>query len=157
MRCVTHPGVETNLRCNKCGRLICPKCMVHTPVGTRCKSCAGLHRLPTYSVSPRYYLIAAGTGLGMAVICGITWGVIGNWLPFYYFNLLLGPVVGYVTGEVISLSVNRKRGSGLAIIAGAAVTISYLLSILLPWSRGFVLIDLLALALGIFVAVTRLR
>jgi len=78
-------------------------------------------------------------------------------VPFLYLNLLLAPGVGYAIGEVVSLSVNRKRGTGLAIVASLAVAISYLIGILLPWGFGFRLFDLLALALGIFVAVTRLR
>ncbi len=157
MRCATHPRVETNLRCGKCGKPICPKCMVQTPVGARCPDCAKLTKLPTYRVSTQYYLRAVGTGLGMAIVCGLVWGVVIGLVPFFYFNLLLAPGVGYAIGEVISLSVNRKRGTKLAIVAGIAVAISYLVSILVPWGFGFRLFDLLALALGIFVAVIRLR
>ncbi|MFC1903833.1 hypothetical protein ACFLXJ_04495 [Chloroflexota bacterium] len=161
MKCAAHPQVETNLRCGKCGKPICPKCLVQTPVGARCPDCAKLYKLPTYRVSPRYYLRAAGTALGMAVVCGVLWGVVGGLLPFFFLNLLLGPGVGYAIGEVVSISVNRKRGRGLATVAGVAVAVSYLVSILLPW--GFpaglfnIVFDLVAMGLGIFVAVTRLR
>jgi len=95
----------------------------------------------------------------MAVVCGVIWGVVRMFVPFFFLNLLLGPGVGYAIGEVVSLSVNRKRGRGLATVAGIAVAISYLVSIFLPWGLifGFHILDLLALALGIFVAVTRLR
>ena len=157
MRCATHPDVETNLRCGKCGKPICPKCMVETPVGARCHDCAKLNKPPTYQVSTKYYLRAIGTGLGMAIACGVVWGVVMALVPFLYLNLLLAPAAGYAIGEVVSLSVNRKRGTGLAIIAGIAVAISYLVSIFSPWGLNFGLLDLLALALGIFVAVTRLR
>ena len=34
--CANHPGVETSLRCNKCGKPICAKCAVRTPTGYRC-------------------------------------------------------------------------------------------------------------------------
>jgi len=131
--------------------------MVQTPVGARCPDCAKLSKLPTYSLSTQYYLRAAGTGLGMAIGLGIVWAVVGWFLRFPFLNLILAAGAGYAIGEVIGLSVNRKRGTGLAIIAGIAVAISYLVSILLPWGFGFRLFDLLALALGIFVAVTRLR
>ncbi len=164
MRCATHPEVETNLRCGKCGKPICPKCLVQTPVGARCRDCAQLYRLPIYRVSTQYYLRAVGTGLGMAIVCGIVWGVVRGVVPFFYLNFLLAAGAGYAVGEVVSLSVNRKRGTGLAVVAGTAVVISYLVSLLSPW--GFhlglinilpLVIDLIALALGIFVAVTRLR
>ena len=161
MRCATHPKVETNLRCGKCGKPICPKCLVQTPVGAKCPDCAKLGKLPTYRVSTKYYLRAIGTGLGMAVVCGIVWGVIIGLVHFFYINLLLAPGAGYAIGEVVSLSVNRKRGKGLAAIAGIAVAISYLVNILsfggLPFGLFNILLDLLALALGIFVATTRLR
>jgi len=85
-------------------------------------------------------------------------------IPFLYLNFLFAAVVGYATGEVVSRSVNRKRGKGLAIIAGLSVVLSYLISILSPWGVSFslfsipsLIIDLAALALGIFIAVNRLR
>ncbi|MBA7666171.1 hypothetical protein ES703_74248 [subsurface metagenome] len=161
MRCATHPEVETNLRCGKCGKPICPKCLVQTPVGARCSDCARLHKLPTYHVSTQYYLRAMGSGLGMAIACGVAWGIIGWLIPFFSFNLLLAPAAGYAIGEVISLSVNRKRGPRVAVIGSIAVVTSYLITFLFP--DGFslslfnILYQLLALALGIFVAVTRLR
>ncbi len=157
MKCATHSQVETSLRCSKCEKPICPKCMVQTPVGARCPDCARLYKLPTYRVSTQHYLKAIGTGLGMAVVCGIVWGLVMGVVPFFFLNFVLAAGVGYAIGNVISLSVNRKRGAGLATIAGIAVAISYLVSILLPWGFGFRFLDLLAIALGIFVAVTRLR
>ncbi len=164
MRCAIHPDIETSLRCGKCGKPICPKCLVQTPVGARCPDCARLYKLPTFKVTTQYYLRAVGTALGMAIVCGLVWGVVLGLMPFFYLNFLLAAGVGYAIGEVVSLSVNRKRGTGLAIVAGTAVAISYLVSLLSPWgpalvlfSLRFLVIDLLALALGIFVAVTRLR
>lgn len=134
--------------------------MVQTPVGARCPDCAQLYKLPTYRVSTKYYLIAAGTALGMAIVCGIVWGVIISLVPFIFLNLLLAAGVGYAIGEVVSLSVNRKRGTGLAVVGGMAVAISFLV-VSLFWGLSFslfnIVLDLLALALGIFVAVTRLR
>ena len=170
MRCARHHDVETNLRCSKCGKPICPKCLVQTPVGARCPDCAKLDRLPTFRVSIAYYLRAVGSGLGMAIICGLVWGLVTGLVSFSYLNLLLAAGAGYAIGEVVSLSVNRKRGIGLAVVGGVAIVISYLVSL---WFVGFlrgvpfqwvfhfglvnIVIDLLALALGIFVAVIRLR
>lgn len=93
----------------------------------------------------------------MAAICGLIWGVLGSLLGFRFFNIVLAAGIGYAIGEVISLSVNRKRGPKLAVIAGFAMAISYLVSILAPWGSSFQLFDLLAIAVGIFVAVNRLR
>ena len=161
MRCATHPSVETNLRCGKCGKPICPKCLVQTPVGARCPDCAKLYRLPTFRISTKHYLRGIGVGLGMAFICGAAWGAIGWRIHFFSFNLLLAPAAGFAIGEVISLSVNRKRGTGLAVVAGMAVVVSYVVTFLFPSGFPFgplnITYHLIALALGIFVAVTRLR
>jgi len=97
----------------------------------------------------------------MAIVCGIAWGVVTGFVPFFYLNLLLAPGVGYAIGELVSLSVNRKRGTRLAVIAGTAVAISYFITLwafyLFPIGTFSILYHLVALALGIFVAVTRLR
>ena len=103
----------------------------------------------------------------MAIACGAIWGLIEWAVHFLYLSLLLAPAVGYVIGEVVSLSVNRKRGTGLAVVAGVAVAISYLLSnvrffqgmLSFSFSSSLfqLVLGLLALALGIFVVVTRLR
>lgn len=131
--------------------------MVQTPVGARCRECARLYKLPTYQVSAKYYLRAIGAGLGMALVCGFLWGIIISSIPFFYLNLLLAPASGYAIAEVVGLAVNRKRGIGLATIVGIMVAVAYLVGLLSPLGFRFHLLDFLALALGIFVAVTRIR
>ncbi len=161
MKCAAHPKVETNLGCGKCGKPICPRCLVQTPVGARCPDCANLDKLPTYRVSTKYYLRAIGAGLGMAAVCGAAWGAIDWVIPFFSLNLLLAPAAGYAIGEVVSLAVNRKRGRGLAVVGSIAVVLSYLVVLLffgrLPLGLFSIIYHLVALALGIYVAVTRLR
>lgn len=164
VRCARHPDVETALRCGKCDTPICPRCMVDTPVGARCPKCARLRKLPTFQVTNRHLLIAAGAGLGVAVVYGLLWGVLGSLINFFFLNLLLAAGAGYTIGEVTSRSVNRKRGPKLAVIAGFAVAVSYLISILFTWGFPLVsftvtrlLLGLVALGLGIYVATTRIR
>lgn len=118
MRCATHPSTETYLRCGRCGTPICPRCLVMTPVGARCRSCSQLRKLPTFVVGPREYALALLAGLGVALAAAIVDSFIGG-LPF--ISLLFAPAVGYLAGEAISRSVNRKRGRGLRVIAGASV------------------------------------
>ena len=38
-RCYRHPDVETGVRCTRCGRPICPQCMIPAPVGHQCPQC----------------------------------------------------------------------------------------------------------------------
>ncbi len=167
MKCATHNDVETGLACGKCGTPICPRCLVETPVGARCRECANVRRLPTYSITPVQYLRAVAAGVGIAIAVGVAWA----WLriavdiPFFGFMtaLLLAAGAAYVIAEVVSRVINRKRGMPLQIIAGACFVLSYLVSNVwlsenaLTFFAYFDLIDILIVAVGIAVATTRLR
>lgn len=37
--CYRHPNVETGVHCTRCGRPICPECMIPAPVGHQCPEC----------------------------------------------------------------------------------------------------------------------
>src|SRR5690606_4598084 len=37
--CAVHPNIETSLRCDKCGRLMCHRCVVRRPAGYRPGEC----------------------------------------------------------------------------------------------------------------------
>ena len=130
MYCTYHPKVETNLRCSKCEKPICPRCMVYTPVGPRCPECAALRRLPTYDVPPLYYVRAAAVGIGLAIASGFVWALVGG-LAFL-FSILIALGIGYVIGQGISASVNRKRGLGLQTIAGLSVLVAFVVRGLTP-------------------------
>ena len=82
MQCAQHPKIETSLTCGKCEKPICPKCLVQTPVGIRCKECANLKSLPTYQVTTSYYFKAIGVGIGMGIICGLAWWALYLFIPF---------------------------------------------------------------------------
>jgi len=155
VKCSRHPDVETNLTCGRCGTPICPKCLVQTPVGSRCPKCAGIKKLPTFTITPMQYVKALGVGLVMAIALGIVWTVLRDIIPF--LSLLLAIGMGYTMGEVISRSVNRKRGRWLQLIGGLCIAFSYMVVVYSDGSRILGLWDLLALGLAIFITVGRLR
>lgn len=37
--CYRHPSEETRVHCTRCGRPICPECMIQAPVGFHCPEC----------------------------------------------------------------------------------------------------------------------
>lgn len=158
--CARHPRVETRLTCSKCETLICPQCLVQTPVGARCSDCAQLRRLPVYNLSISIYARAAGTGLVLAGVTGVAWGLIFFdlfRLPFLPWVATIG--IGYLIGEGISVSVNRKRGRYLQYIAGASMGLSYVVAGLVsPLVFVFTFPDLfflLMLGIGVYVAASR--
>jgi hypothetical protein len=156
-KCKRHPDIETGLTCNKCGDAICPKCLVQTPVGSRCPSCAKLSRVPTYRISKLYYLRAIGAAIGLAIAGGIAWGFLQTIIFSSFFNILIAGAIGYGVGEGISLSVNRKSGTGLAVIGGITVVLSFLISAFTFWGLQFSPYDIIAVVVGVFVSAARLR
>ncbi|MBI3977349.1 MAG: B-box zinc finger protein [Chloroflexi bacterium] len=131
LRCAEHPGVETVLRCGKCDRPICPRCLVQTPVGARCRQCAQLRRSPVYSVSPAQYARGLGAGMGLALAVGAGWAFLGAFIGGF-FVWLLAALAGYLIGEGVSRAVNRKRGRWLEVIAGISGYLAFAASLAMP-------------------------
>jgi hypothetical protein len=168
MQCATHPTVETELACGKCGKPICPRCLVHTPVGARCRECANLRRLPQYNISPLILLRAALASAVAGAVLGLIWGILLGF-AFGLISLIAGFGVGYCVGEAVSLAANRKVGLPLQVIAVAGVIVGFVTrdAILLTQIRNFNvdLRDLLradtygwiAVVVAAFVAIGRLR
>ena len=158
--CYRHPDVETGLSCSQCGKSVCIDCMVQAPVGIRCRECGKAVKMPTYDISRGYYARAAGVGAGVAIGGGLMWALV-NFVNFNFFGLpylasLIGLGIGYGAGELISRSVNGKRGSGLAWISACSVIGAFLVSWqTVPFSLG--IFGLLLIGFGVYTAVQRVR
>ncbi len=129
MQCATHPQVETELACGRCGKAICPRCLVQTPVGSRCRECAGVRRLPTFEVAPAHAARALGASLVAGAVIGAVWGgLLPYSLGLYgYFIFFIALGIGYAVGEAVSFATNRKRGPTLQGIAVLGVVEAYLI------------------------------
>lgn len=122
--CANHPTVETLLRCNKCGKPICQRCGIRTPVGIRCRECAQMRRLPMYKVGPQHYLLAALVALPVSFVAGLIMQQLGWLLAFF-----LGAAVGGLIAEVVYRT-THKRGPGLAWLVSACILLGALPSTL---------------------------
>ena len=135
--CARHPEVETYLRCGRCNTPICPRCLVQTPVGARCRNCANIRRIPTVDVSPAFLArgLAAGIAAGAAV--GVFWGyAIGRGFGLF-FLLFIALGIGYAISEAISLATNRKRGRALQACAVIGALVAYVASNLVVGDPAF--------------------
>jgi hypothetical protein len=166
MQCATHPDVETALACSRCGKAICPRCLVHTPVGARCKECANVRRLPMYNLSTATYVRGVGAAVVAGGIAGVVWWFFNFFTYGYLFALVLGIGIGYVVGEAVALATNRRAGPPLQVMAVGGVAVAYLvrLGLLIAvdgWTlgelRGLEFFALIALVLAGWMAAQRVR
>ena len=157
--CARHPDTETNLSCGRCEEPVCPRCMVHGPVGVRCESCAQVKRVPTFDVTGAYLARAIGVGLALGIGGGLGFSflkLVFGWGPFLDLLAVLG--LGYLIGEGISAAVNRKRGCSLKFVAAGSMLVAS--SIISIFSIAFLslfgsLLGLLALAGAFYIAINR--
>jgi hypothetical protein len=143
--CSYHPNVLTGLRCSRCGKPICPRCGVRTPVGLRCPDCAGVRGLPTYRTGGSALAKAAGIGLAVAIPVGVLFGFAPTWQ--FYLCLLLG----FGVAEGIAWATNAKRGPDLQLLAMGLIALGLVLGrVILAQRLGVTLADVNDLSTGVF-------
>ena len=124
LTCTWHPERETMLRCNRCGRPMCPECAVRHPVGLRCKECVKETRLPIYQVGLRDYLVAGAVGLFLSTLAGFVMSFLSG---LWFLAFFIGPAVGAGIADLMGRAV-RKRGRGMAVLAGVCLVAGFLLA-----------------------------
>ena len=112
--CANHPNTPTALRCNKCGKPVCVKCIVRTPVGYRCKECVRGQQQIFETVVGSDYIIAAVIAAPLALLAGalVT--------SLQFFSIFLSPMVGMGIAELVRVAISRRRGRYLNWVAVGA-------------------------------------
>lgn len=165
--CANHAETLTAVACGKCGTFICPRCMVFTPVGIRCRDCAQLRRPAQFDVTAERMALAALAGL---VTSFVAWYIA---LQAYFFIWLLAIFVGLAVGEVASRLAKRRDNIWLEVLVGADIVLGFFafeflnplggvfyrpdLATLGAVTVGAFQFSLIPLALAIIAGVTRLR
>lgn len=116
-RCSYHPDVETELTCTECGKPICPKEMVLTPVGYKCPEHARAARGQYRFVKPRQLAFAVATGAvvgvgGAFLVASIGWG-----------GFLIGIVWGSLVSEAIRRASGGHRGGTVGAVAVGSIVL----------------------------------
>ena len=135
--CYRHPDVETGLRCNRCGKPICPQCARRTPVGFRCPDCIREQEDKYYSGGNMDYVIAAVIGFPLSLIAAGLFTFVLNGFGFFMILIafFLAPAVGGIIAEAVRWGVGRRRSRylrhvvvGCIILASAPFLLLMLLS-----------------------------
>jgi hypothetical protein len=153
--CPRDPAVETALRCSRCGTPICPRCLVQTPVGARCKDCARIGRNPIYTLTAGGMARAAAASLIGGVVMGLAWGLILLPFTFGFFAIFVGAGLGYAFTRVLEVATGRKRGPAVVAFAIGGILVAWaVMAALVPqvWLYGA-----LPAGIGAYLAYMNLR
>ena len=113
--CSFHPGVETGVRCTECGRYICPRDMVDTPVGYKCPICAKPARSQYLVVKPDQLVRAIVAGGAV----GVFGGIVVSFIPL--LGIFSGLIWGAATAEAARRASGGHREWAIGIVAVVAI------------------------------------
>lgn len=131
LTCTVHPGVETTLRCNKCGRPMCTKCAVRTPVGYRCRECVRGQQQVFYNAKTLDPVIQGTVSTVMSLIAASLIGLIGSGLGFWGFFITFwaGSAAGALIADIAHRAAGRRRSRYTWLIVTGGVVLGGLLSL----------------------------
>jgi hypothetical protein len=127
--CANHPTVETLLRCNKCGKPICMKCAVQTPVGYRCRECVRQQQNVYFNAEAWDNPIALAVSFVVTLLATPLVSAILGRTGFFgiMIGLFIGASAGGVLAQIIRWAVGKRRGRYLHYFALAGVLLGVLL------------------------------
>ena len=126
-RCANHPNVETRVSCSNCGKPICPDCMVHAPVGVKCRDCARMPRSALVRLKPAKAATAIAATAGAAVALGVALAAL-NGTGFGFFGFIIAFGVGAVMAEIVTRTSGYYRGRESGAIAAAGSLLAYVVA-----------------------------
>jgi hypothetical protein len=152
--CQRHPTVETALRCGRCEALICPRCLVFTPAGTRCPDCAKLRRPIMYELGLSHYARAVAVAFGLGMVMGVVGAFIvpvrfGGFL-FLTLAVFGGSALGGAVAEALTRATRGKRGPAMQAAAVATLLLADVVRLTVAGGIDLATRDLLG---GVLVAI----
>ncbi|MBK6432815.1 MAG: tetratricopeptide repeat protein [Anaerolineae bacterium] len=126
--CTNHRTVETMLRCNKCDRPMCVRCVRLTDVGYRCKECITGQQTIYFNAQSLDYPIAFGVGFIVCAIASPLAGLLLGRLGFFglWIAVLIGSAAGGILAEMIRRAIARRRGRYLWVVAIGGILLGVL-------------------------------
>lgn len=124
-QCAFHPDIETEVSCTECGRYICQKDMVPTPVGYKCPICAKPAKGQYTYVKPRQWALAVLFG----AVVGVGGALLMTFFAGGFFGLLIGYFWGVLTAEAARRGSGGHRGKEMAALAVGMIWLGWLVAI----------------------------
>ena len=153
-RCNSNEHKNANIFCSRCGLSVCPKCIVHSPVGVRCISCgkSSLSVLNKMSIDlfVRTLFISSMAGVVIGYILTIM-----SSMYFYWIHWIGMIFAAYAISEIVYKISGYKRGLKVQFIGSFALTICICIQLFFP---GY--ISVFTLLIGIvsfYLVVLKLR
>ena len=106
--CYRHPSVPTGVHCTRCGRAICPDCMIAAPVGHHCPTCVAEARREYRQGPGRRVAIANAKATSVASLLLVLIGV------GYVLEVIAGGAGSLLTGPGTLDLVRLGASVGLA-------------------------------------------
>jgi hypothetical protein len=128
LHCYRHPGVETGLRCNRCGKPICPKCARRTQVGFRCPDCIREQEDKFYTGTNTDYIVAVVIALPLSLIMAGLFIYILGMIPLWgwIIGFLVAPAVAGFIAEAVRRGVGKRRSRYLGWVVAACLVLGAL-------------------------------
>jgi hypothetical protein len=137
MYCANHPGVETSLRCNKCGKPICARCAIRTPTGYRCKECVRGQRKIFDTALWYDYLLGFLTAAILGFLASLLATLVSRLSFIGWILIVIGaPTAGMIIAEGVRLVTRKHRSRTLFFTIAAAVVVGALPVILFQLFTG---------------------
>jgi branched-subunit amino acid transport protein len=160
--CYRHPDIETRLRCSRCGKPICTKCAVRTPVGFRCPDCIREQQNKFYTGGGLDYVIAVVVALPLSLIAAAIFTFIIAGIGFFSWiiSFFAAPATGGIIAEAVRRAVGRRRSRHLSTVVAACLVLGvapFLLLMLLSRNLFGLIVPGILLFLGVGTIIARLR
>lgn len=121
-RCYSNQHDNAKIFCVRCSIPVCPKCIVHSPVGVRCISCGKsslsvLNKMPKYLFAKTLF-ISSFAGLVLGFILLMMSSIYLYWI--HWIGMVFS---AYAISEIVSKVSGYKRGLKVQFIGSFALTI----------------------------------
>lgn len=130
--CPVHPNQEATLRCNRCGRPMCTKCAVRTPVGYRCRECVRQQQDKFFDAQTFDYIIAGLVSVVVSFVAAFILARFGFRFGFFmiFIAFFVSSATGGAIGTIVRALTKKRRGRYTGLVVAAGVILGALPSLL---------------------------